>query len=160
MRSLVHVGLSLLLIVAPTLCCCNIRTLCAVAAASPVPTSASHDTPTPGAPSCCHTKVISNLRAKSCCHAEPVTPSSPKPAKPAPTPAKCQWCDKHTDAAPPEATPTIRATDLPGDFVPVMFPVTTLPLEHLGLIGGLDPPERAGVDTRSEALFSRHVLRC
>jgi hypothetical protein len=54
--------------------------------------------------------------------------------------------------APPEFT---------GELLPVAFLVSVaIPFEHLGLLGGLDPPERAGVDTRSEALFSRHVMRC
>jgi hypothetical protein len=43
--------------------------------------------------------------------------------------------------------------------VPVLAPAAVAP-EHLGLLGGLDPPERAGVDARSEALLARHVLRC
>jgi hypothetical protein len=38
--------------------------------------------------------------------------------------------------------------------------LTAIPPEHLGLIGGLDPSVRAGVDVRSDALFVRHVLRC
>jgi hypothetical protein len=55
----------------------------------------------------------------------------------------------------------VAGTERGWEFLPVAcLGRASLPVEHLGLLGGLDPPERAGVDTRYQALFVRHVLRC
>jgi hypothetical protein len=104
----------------------------------------------------------------SCCHEpEAIPESQPKgsepaaPQSPASSPSKCQCFGELPDSTLPEPASAVIAPELAGDFVLVEFlAVTAIPREHLRLLGGLDPPERAGVDALYESLFSRHVLRC
>jgi hypothetical protein len=73
----------------------------------------------------------------------------------------CKCCGDRPDANLPEAAPAVPAPEPTGELVPLaVLGLAGIPPEHLGLIGGLDPPERAGVDTRSAVLLDRHVLRC
>ena len=70
-------------------------------------------------------------------------------------------CFAKTDAIPPESPPTVSDPEPTGVLIPIaLLGLTALPPEHLGLVGGLNSPERAGVDVRSDSLFVRHVLRC
>ncbi|CAN0505999.1 unnamed protein product, partial [Phaeothamnion confervicola] len=85
---------------------------------------------------------------------------APKPAKPG-VPAPCPCCAERPDAAETESQPTVAAPELTGELF--TFSVAALaagPPEHTGRFHGLFPPERAGVDARSAALFERHVMRC
>jgi len=162
-RAFVHVGLSALLLIAPALCCCNVRLVAGVATASPVQTHASAPAPEPAPlPSCCRTEKPAPKPAKkaSCCH-----DADPKPApQPAPEPAKptrCDCCGERPAATAPEGAPTVAAPEPTGELVPLaLVGLADTSPEHLGLPGGLDPPGRTGVDTRSATLFERHVLRC
>jgi hypothetical protein len=162
LRALIHVGLSALLVIAPALCCCNVRLLAGQFTASP---SACHDSPQPepAVPTCCQ---IAKPEKASCCHeAEPAkanTPDQTNPSKPtAPKQPRCDFCSDRPDAQLPEIAPTLSAPEPTGELVPLaVLGLTALPPEHLGLLGGLESPERAGVDTRSAVLFTRHVLRC
>lgn len=143
MRTLLHVGLAALLTLAPALCCCNVRLFTGRAAASPNPTR----------PSCCHPKPV-------CCH-EKEKAETPAPAPAAPEPPACKCFGERPDATPPEAAPTVADPEPTGELVPLgLLGLAGVSPEHLGLVGGLGPPERAGVDARSAALFDRHVLRC
>jgi hypothetical protein len=104
----------------------------------------------------------------SCCHEpEAIPESQPEDSKPAAakppasSSSKCQCCGELPDSTPPEPASVVIAPELAGDFILVEFlAVTAIPREHLRLLGGLDPPEGAGVDALYESLFSRHVLRC
>jgi hypothetical protein len=61
----------------------------------------------------------------------------------------------------PEKSPQVNPLTWTGELVPLaLLGIVDFTPEHLGLVGGLEPPERAGVDARSSALFDRHVLRC
>ena len=65
------------------------------------------------------------------------------------------------EATPPEGTILPDPLEWTGELLPLaLLGIVDITPEHLGLIGGLQPPERAGVDTRTAALFERHVLRC
>jgi len=100
---------------------------------------------------------------KSCCHtSEPAKSDAQQQPKPAtPKPGRCDFCGEKPNATPPKPIPSVAAPEPTGELIPVaLLGLTALPLEHLGLLGGLNPAERAGVDTRSESLFARHVLRC
>src|SRR5262245_34576573 len=102
LRALIHIGLSALLVIAPALCCCNVRVLTGLRAASPgqPPACPSCAEPAPPAtPSCCHAEktLAKPVRKASCCRvaepaAEPApsgtndtkpTPWKPAPSKPA-----------------------------------------------------------------------------
>jgi hypothetical protein len=73
----------------------------------------------------------------------------------------CNACFAKTEAIPPESAPTVADPEPTGEMIPLtLLGLTDIPPEHLGLLGGLDPPERAGVDMRTDSLFIRHVLRC
>jgi hypothetical protein len=106
------------------------------------------------------------VRAKtSCCDSTtPIATNSPKhdhnPAKPdAPRPCVC--CSERPDAALTESRPAVAAPGPTGERLPpASVGLAAGSPEHLGLFRGLRPPERAGVDVRSAALFDRHVLRC
>ncbi len=173
MRAFLHIGLALLLTVAPALCCCKLRVLiptagssdsgCPTCVARTVPTSPR---PADALPACCRPPVPAR---KSCCEVVAETAprtsipatSVPAPAKPAPKPHQCQCCAEHPPATPPDTRPALAGPEPTAEFLPAAFlSRANPPIEHLGLLGGLDPPERAGVDTRYQALFVRHVLRC
>jgi hypothetical protein len=156
MRAWFHVGLAALLVLAPALCCCNIPWLSSHATAS------AASLPCPSCPESVATAPVSH----SCCDQDEAPPAAAPVAKsPAerqtPAPMHCQCCVDRPDAARPEAAPTVATPEPTGELLPVAFlgPVAVAP-EHLGLLRGLDPPERAGVDALHEALFARHVLRC
>jgi hypothetical protein len=152
MRALVHIGLAMALVVAPTFCCCKVRGLGAVAHAAPAPQPAS---PLP-VESC-------GMKAKaSCCHI-PKAPPAPteqpdsSPAKPAGS-NSCACCGERPDAAQTESKPTVAAAEPTGELLAVAA-VAGFP-EHAARSCGTHPTGRAGVDARSAALFERHVLRC
>lgn len=152
MRAWAQSGLAALLVLAPALCCCSVRGLVGLVTESAAP---------PARPSC--PEPVAEPTKKSCCHdAEPASPA-PKPAHPAPPAGipDCKCLGERLDATAPEAAPTVAEPEPTGELLPSAsaVPAAVAP-EHLGLLGGLDPPERAGVDARSDALFSRHVLRC
>lgn len=162
MRALVHVGLAVMLVIAPALCCCNLHYLTGRAGAAPhsaaCPVCPQTPTPAPVATpellSCCERAELAKQAAPT-----PLPQPENKPA-PQPRPRDCPACER-PDATTPELSPEVAAPEFTGVLLFVaFFNSTALPLEHLGLLGGLDPPERAGVDTRAEALFSRHVMRC
>jgi hypothetical protein len=160
MRARVHVGLAVLLVIAPALCCCSVRTLTGLVVASvalPGCPSCADDQAPPPAPSCCHSEKAKPAK-KSCC--QQAAPGKKPEPKPAPQPGTC-CLDQRPDAAPPEAGPTVADPQPTGELLPLTHVgLADVSPEHLGLVGGLDPPERAGVDTRSAALFDRHTLRC
>src|SRR5438132_5514572 len=166
MRALVHVGLAALLVLAPALCCCTVRLVTSLALASSFapPACPSCKQPDslpspPPAPSWCHTEAAKPAK-KPCCHAEEAAPTKQAPAKPQPPaspvePNKCSCCTERPDAIPPATAPTLAPPEPTGELLPVVIlALAAVPPEHLGLVGGLDPPERAGVDARSEALFT------
>ena len=156
MRALVHSGLALLWLLAPALCCCNFRSLTAKAVASVVLPSAASQTETrPPVHSCCHSGEP--VKKKSCCHE--TKPTQPQP--PAPQPSQCKCLDQRPDATPPEHAAAVKNPQPTGELLPLaLIGLSDISPEHLGLRGGLMPPERAGVDTRFATLFDRHVLRC
>jgi hypothetical protein len=158
MRALVHVGLAALLVIAPALCCCNLHYLTGRAVAAPCP-SCTHPAEAV-TPSCCRHEAPPESVTKSCCHEADAPESTPAP-QPKPHAPECKCAAERADAAPPQAAPEIAAPEPAGEvlLLAVLFQAA-VPPEHLGLIGGLDPPERAGVDCKSEALFARHVMRC
>ena len=179
MRALVHIGLAALLVVAPALCCCNLGLLTrhAGAATRGCPSCESADLPAAPQPAdpkpaCCQSQLQPERPGKMSCCGAVETPADPAPrhdhganapAKPQPTPfpGKCQCCGERPAATSPEAAPAVADPEPTGERLPLaVLRLTALPPEHLGLLGGLRPPERAGVDARSESLFSRHVLRC
>ena len=163
MRAIVHIGLSVVIFIAPALCCCKVHGLSATAHAAGRGDTArrsTHSTPVQApVESCC-------LKAKtSCCHElndspEPGQAPAPKPAKPG-TPVSCPCCGERPDAAQTESQPTVAAPEPTGELL--AFSVAALAAgspEYTGRFYGLFLPERAGVDARSAALFERHVMRC
>jgi hypothetical protein len=147
MRALTHVGLSLVILVAPALCCCNLRWMAAAGELAHCPTCPP-PAPTPSTDSCCK---------KSCCHetAPPPTPTAPTKA---PAPSCCCTAERPV-AANTVSKPDVPAAEFTGEILALAH-VPALAPEHTRLASGLDPPERAGVDARYAALFDRHVLRC
>lgn len=147
MRALSHIGLSLAVILAPALCCCNLRWMAAASESTHAPTCP----PVPKSATCCQ---------KSCCYdadaAEPVAVPATPPKTP--SPSCCCTADR------PVAADTAQKPDVPApEFTGEVLTLTHTPAlapEHARLASGLDPPERAGVDARSAALFERHLMRC
>lgn len=162
MRALVHVGLAALLVIAPALCCCNLHYLTGRAVAAPCP-SCTHVPAAPveaATPSCCRHEAPLEPVTKSCCHEADAPESTPAPL-PKPHAPECKCAAERADTAPPQAAPEVAAPEPTGEVLLVAVLLqSAVPLEHLGLVGGLDPPGRAGVDSKSEALFSRHAMRC
>ena len=110
--------------------------------------------PEPALPSCCHPPQ--RVVQFSCCHvSEAAQPDSRAQHQPPATPQpRCDFCVEKSVATPPESGPSLESPQPTGELIPVaLLGLTTLPLEHLGLLGGLDPHEWTGVDTRSECLF-------
>jgi hypothetical protein len=110
------------------------------------------------------------MKAKtSCCHEPQTTPkpiqaptsqSDSKPAKPI-MPESCACCVERPDAAQTESKPTVTAAEPTGELLhPAVAALAAGSPEHPGRFRGLDPPNRAGVDARSAALFDRHVMHC
>jgi hypothetical protein len=157
-RALIHLGLTAALVVAPVLCCCKARALVAAPLPS-IPTSIPAPAPKP-VESCC-SKLM-----KAACHDAAPTPSPAVPAEPKPQPMEaphspCACCLERPDAAKTEAKPAVQAAEPTGELAsPAVAALVAICPEHLGLCRGLHPPDRAGVDVRTAALFERHVLRC
>lgn len=166
MRALFHIGLATLLVIAPALCCCNIRVLTGRVSAStgPAPACPSCPESAPAAKSACCETPVKPVRKSCCSEPEPESPAPTAQKSPAPQPPAaphCKCLGERPAGLQPQTAPEVAAPEPTGELLPAAFLVpAAVPPEHLGLIGGLDPPERAGVDARSEALFSRHVLRC
>ena len=164
MGALVHIGLSALLVIAPALCCCNVRLLARQLA--PAQPSGGNcpicPEPQPAVPPCCQS--AKPVAKKSCCHDLESKPSGsqnqPEPAKPKPD--RCDFCfGEKPNATPPKTLAANERPEPTGELIPIaLLALAVLPSVHLGLQGGLDPPEGAGVDARWESLFTRHVLRC
>jgi hypothetical protein len=163
MRASLHIGLAALLVLAPALCCCNVSWFGGRASAAvtslPCPScpESTPATPAPKAPvrhSCCHEEEPAPVVAIPV-HATPAKHDAPGHAP------RCQCCTDRPAAALPEPGPVIAAPEPTGELLPLALPgLAAVAPEHLGLLRGLDPPERAGVDALYEALFARHVLRC
>lgn len=141
MRTTSHIGLSLALLVAPALCCCNLRWFAAAGEPPPLPASA------PAKSTCCQ---------KTCCREAEQDPASAPQKAPAP---RCSCLPDRPVAAHTEAKPDIPSAEFTGLIVPTAIAPAADP-DHAALAAGQDPPERAGVDARSAALFARHVMRC
>lgn len=165
LRALIHVGLAALLVIAPALCCCNVRLIAGQFTAASASNSANPPRlqPEPALPSCCH--ELKPVVKKSCCHESDSSNSNtqkpenqPKPAAPQ---QRCDFCCEKPNATPPKNLSAVAAPEPTGELIPIsLLGLTALPPEHLVLLLGLESPERAGVDTRSDCLFARHVLRC
>jgi hypothetical protein len=161
MRVALHVGLAVLLVLAPALCCCNIASLggdATASASASLPCPSCPESPAPASP------PVKVPACASCCHEEEedAAPATQAPAEHrAPAPTRCKCCVERPDAARTDLAPTVAAPEPTGELllVALLAPAAVAP-EHLGLLRGLDPPERAGVDALYEALFARHVLRC
>jgi hypothetical protein len=155
-KAAVRIGLALVLVLAPALCCCNVWWLASPATANPPasPACPACPTPVPAAHSCCldiEATPPASTTAHDPTHNGPAPPSAPS----------CVCCDDRPDAALTEREPDLAGLRLFAGWLPVLWAVPpAVAPEHTGLRGGLDPPERAGVDARSAALFDRHVLRC
>jgi hypothetical protein len=63
-------------------------------------------------------------------------------------------------AAQTESKPTVAVSQPTGEMLPLALVALAGSSEHAGTFRGLSPPERAGVDARSAALFDRHVMHC
>ncbi|MBN9119637.1 MAG: response regulator, partial [Planctomycetes bacterium] len=156
-RALIHIGLAVALVLAPTLCCCKVRGLGTAQAASPRPQPTAFPAPVDS----CHSS-----KTTSCCHEAPKhTPKAPeKPSDhkptPRPAPVSCACCGERPDVAQTESKPTVAAAEPTGELLPPAVVFAAVAPEHLGLVRGLHPPDRADVDARSAALFDRHVMRC
>jgi hypothetical protein len=155
MKAVLHTGLSLVLVLAPALCCCNVRWLASTAAAAPSPPPACPHCPAPEPePSCCH------AAAASCCHEAAAPAPVQEPAKPAPAPT-CGCSVERPAAVPAGKSVTVDKPEASADLLPVPAALGGAFVPAAGAAhGGHDPPDRAGADARSDALFSRHVLRC
>lgn len=167
MKAILHVGLSLVMALAPALCCCNIRWLaaaatpaCAACPICPTPTAPTAPKPKKG---CCTVAVLPCCSAggSSCCQPadEPKAETPARPTKP-PTQSCCCQTER-PDAAPAGAAVTVSKPERSADLLPLPTAATAVATpEHAGRRGGAHTPELAGVDARSAALFERHVLRC
>jgi hypothetical protein len=154
LRSLIHFGLAALLVIAPALCCCTVRLLAGQLTPFPRPNPTCPACPPsePALESCCQAGETAGRDADPKQHSKHPKPISPQ---------HCDMCFVQPDAIPPESAPEITDPQPMGERIPIaLLGLTALPIEHLGLLGGLDPPERAGVDPRFDSLFMRHVLRC
>ncbi|HUR55208.1 MAG TPA: hypothetical protein VMZ71_13830, partial [Gemmataceae bacterium] len=118
MRALSHVGLSLAVILAPALCCCNLRWMAAATESArchtcPQPTSTKK---TPAKPSCCQAAV--------CAETTPQTAPAPTPPK-APSPSCCCNVERPV-AANTEAKPHVPAAEFTGEVLAVTHPSSVL----------------------------------
>jgi hypothetical protein len=140
MRGAVHFGLALALVLAPSLCCCQLR------AAHSAPRDCCAPVEVPPAPhSCCSLK-----------HSKPTEPKSDRAPRPAPE--SCACCAERPPAAPVEGAPAVPSAEPTGELLPhaarfVLGPEHTAP-ERAARAPG------AGADAKSEALFARHAMRC
>ncbi|MCS6865640.1 MAG: hypothetical protein RMJ56_07395 [Gemmataceae bacterium] len=147
LRISAHLGLAAVIIFAPLACCCTVRQAWH---AVWVAIQSGDDARSTPATSCC-------AKTSSDGHHEPCRENPP--ACPTPPPCAC-WSDR-PDATQPESPVAVDNPERTSERLP---PVTGTFArggpEHLALGRGLDPPQRFEVDTRSEALHRRHVLRC
>lgn len=148
-RALVHIGLAAALVLAPALCCCKARGL-AAAPASPSPAQSP-----PSNHSCC-------AKVHSCCHEDAEPPAKPSAPEPAPrhSPGSCACNAERPAAAQTESKPTVAAAEPTGELVPLPHAALAGASEHRGFGRGPRPPNAAGADAKSAALFDRHVMRC
>jgi hypothetical protein len=148
MRTASHIGLSVALLVAPALCCCNPRWMAAAATGEPAPCpTCPAPAEKPAKPTGCQQSCGRDAEP------EPEQFLAPSPSK-APPPSSCCCVAERPVAAHTEAEPEIPTPEFTG-----LLPGSPDAPEHAGLARS-DPPERAGVDARSAALFDRHVMRC
>lgn len=151
-RALAHLGLAAALVLAPAFCCCQAR-----AAAF------SHQ---PAAPATAPAPATALTPVHSCCgtakHSELPAPAKPAEPQPSPhSPPACACCLERPVAAQTERAPAVEAAAPTGELLlPAVVLLAAGCPEHSVLSRGLDPPDRAGVDVRSESLFVRHQLRC
>lgn len=100
---------------------------------------------------------VESCCSKSCCHqiAEPpADPVEPGPT-PQPAPASRVCCAERPDAAQTESKPSPAAAEPTGELLPLPHDVPAGTPEHRGSDRGARPP-----DSKSAALFERHVMRC
>ena len=161
LRAFAHIGLAALFFIAPALCCCSPRLLARqFVAHSPVRRPMS-GLPGTRAGSTVLLPPSPRMVQLSCCHvSEAAQPDSRAQHQPPATPQpRCDFCVEKSVATPPKSGPSFESPQPTGELIrSALLGLTTLPLEHLGLLGGLDPHEWTGVDTRSECLFVRHVI--
>jgi hypothetical protein len=160
MRGLVHIFLTVVVAITPALCCCQARLFSGHAVALSKSNDAAENTSQVPA-SCCHPEHTAKIEKHSSCCQENLTSTSDTKPVPLSTPGQCCCSMERIDTALPKAAPQLSPLEWTGELVPLaLLGVVGISPEHLGLVGGLQPPERAGVDTRSAALFDRHVMRC
>lgn len=161
MNLLVRVGLAVVLVIAPALCCCNGHRLARLVASEPVAEANPADTE--------RTTPDAAMSKRSCCHEVAPAPHCPQEGSrpsltaspPCPPVAPC-CCSvdrpgPSLTATPPEAESSAISIDL----VPLPWFLPALhSLAHADFVRGFDPPERSGIDALSEALFARHVMHC
>lgn len=154
-RALIHTGLAVALVLAPTLCCCQAGWFAPAPQRARLATLVATQHAPAQAPqqgeSCC-------LKAKkTCCDSA----SHDHPSKPSEKPSPdCACCAERPDAAPPESA--VAESD----------PRPTGELLSLALVGLLGYPGHAdaarvypspdgfGAGAKYSALYERHVLRC
>lgn len=148
-RTLVHVGLAVMFVIAPALCCCKARGLTAAAHAAPAPPQTAQTQE-----SCCQ-------KVRSCCHDEVGPPAAPGRPVPEPDPRHdaCACNTERPTAAQTESKPIVAAAELTGERVALPHAALVATPEHRGPGRGARPPN-AGTDAKSAALFDRHVMRC
>lgn len=151
MTALVRIGLAVLLTLTPALCCCNANWFTSRAGAASPAVSAPVTAPRPVS-ACPHCRQFEEPTTA------PVEPGSPAPPPGTPSP-HCIFCDGQGTVILPESAPHPDRPAFSGELVPVAGFDAVLPV-HPARFAGLFPPERAGVDARSAALFDRHVMRC
>lgn len=150
-RTLVHVGLAAMFVIAPALCCCQARVFSDAAHAAP---ASPQPTQTPQPEESCCKKV------RSCCHEEGEPPAPGKHApEPAPRHDSCACNTERPDAAQTESKPTVAAAEPTGELVALPHAALVASPAHRGSSRGARPPH-AGTDAKSAALFDRHVMRC
>lgn len=146
MTALVRIGLVVLLALAPALCCCNARWVTSWGAARPTGAPAPTN-PAPACPHCCHVEIPAD------------TPATPPPSAPGHPDPHCIFCDGQNAVTLPESQPRPEPPAFAGVWLPVPAFLAAFPA-HPADSTRVTPPERAGVDARSAALFDRHVMRC
>lgn len=146
-RTLVHVGLAVMFVIAPALCCCKARGFTAVAKATPTSPQTAQTPQTEE--SCCQ-------KIRSCCEDATDPPVVPEPA---PRHDSCACNTERPTAAQTESKPTVAAAEPTGELVALPHAALVASPEHRGPNRGAHPPN-AGTDAKSAALLDRHVMRC
>lgn len=156
LRALIHTGLAVALVLAPTLCCCKAGWLTSAPRhAHTAAIAAQIPAPVPEHESCC-------LKAKkSCCNTDSQEHNSQPSEKPEPARAPdCACCAERPDAAPPERTVTESDPQPLSQFLALALIGSWDAPAHTESRWANHPPDGTGVDVRYSALFERHVLRC